>query len=185
MKKFLLGVFISVFIISCSDKKEEKAAPTETTVSSTETPKTGDQLLPMSETEGVKKGLIAFSKGDIEGMTADYADTARQLWSSLDSLVGKKAIQDYYKSRWAIIDSLNFSDFVIVPLKMVEQQTPMVQTGKWVLAWSFAHVKYKNGKKIDFWVHNVYHYNSADKIDFVGQYLDRQPIVAATKGLVK
>ena len=185
MKKVLFGVIISVFFISCADKAEEKTAPAESTLSSTETAKSGDQLLPMSETESVKKGLIAFSKGDIDGMTADYADTARQLWSNLDSLVGKKAIQDYYKSRWAIIDSLNFSDFVIVPLKMEEQQTPIVQTGKWVLAWSFAHVKYKNGKKLDFWVHNVYHYNSDDKIDFVGQYLDRHPIMEATKGLVK
>lgn len=182
MKKILFGVFVSVFFISCADKAEEKPAP-EATLTSADTKETGDELLAMSETEGVKKGLIAFSKGDIEGMTAEYADTVRQLWSSLDSLVGKKAIQDYYTARWKLIDSLNFSDYIIVPLKMGVQQTPIVQTGKWILAWSFAHVKYKNGKKLDFWVHNAYHYNSAGKIDFVGQYLDRHPIMEATKGM--
>jgi hypothetical protein len=137
----------------------------------------------MSETEGVKRGLTAFSKGDIEGMTADYADTVFQLWSNLDSLRGKTAVQDYYKARWKLIDSINYSDHILVPLNVNVQQSPFAPPGKWILAWSFAHVKYKNGKKLDLWVHNVYHYNSANKIDFVGQYLDRQPIVEATKGM--
>lgn len=182
MKKFLFGVFISAFLLSCSDeKKDEATASTEaTTTTSPEPKKTGDEILDMSETDGVKKGLTAFSQGDIEGMTADYADTVFQLWSGLDSLRGKKAVQDYYKSRWALIDSLNFSDHILVPLKANVQQSMYAPTGKWILAWSFAHVKYKNGKKIDFWVHNVYHYNDANKIDFVGQYLDRDPIMKAT-----
>lgn len=182
MKKILFGVFISVFIISCADKAEESTAAATTTATD-DTKKGGDEILPMSETEGVKKGLIAFSKGDIDGMTADYADTAFYLWSALDSLRGKKAIQDYYKGRWALIDSLNFSDFILVPLKANLQQSMYAPTGKWILAWAFAHVKYKNGKKLDMWIHNVYHYNSADKIDFVGQYMDRQPILEATKGM--
>jgi hypothetical protein len=185
MKKFLFGAFISAFLLGCSnEKKEEATASTEPTTATATTPeakKTGDEILDMSETEGVKKGLIAFSKGDIEGMTADYADTVLHLWSALDSLRGKKAVQDYYKSRWTLIDSLNFSDHILLPLKANVQQTMYAPTGKWVLAWSFAHVKYKNGKKLNFWVHNAYHYNDANKIDLVGQYLDRDPIVRATK----
>lgn len=182
MKKILFGVFVSIFIISCADKAEENTS-SATTTAADDTHKGGDEILPMSETEGVKKGLIAFSKGDIDGMTADYADTAFYLWSALDSLRGKKAIQDYYKARWALIDSLNFSEFILVPLKANIQQSMFAPTGKWILAWALAHVKYKNGKKINFWVHNVYHYNSANKIDFVGQYLDRHPILEATKGM--
>jgi hypothetical protein len=182
MKKILFGVFISAILIACNDKTEEKTGSTEATVSADDK-NTGDELLAMSETDGVKKGLIAFSKGDIDGMTADYVDTVFQLWSGLDSLRGKKAVQDYYKARWALIDSLNFSEFILVPLKVNMQQSQFAPTGKWVLAWSFAHVKYKNGKKLDFWVHNVYHYNSANQIDFVGQYLDRHPIMEATKGM--
>jgi hypothetical protein len=70
-----------------------------------------------------------------------------------------------------------------VPLQVNMQQSMYAPVGKWVLAWTFAHVKYKNGKKLDFWVHNVYHYNSANKIDFVGQYMDRRPIMEAAKSI--
>jgi hypothetical protein len=183
MKKILFGVFISVFLISCADKAEENTATATTTAATDDTKKGGDELLSMSETDGIKRSLTAFSKGDLEGMTADYADTCFMLWSSMDSLRGKQAIKDYYTGRWKLIDSINYSDHILVPLKMNVQQSSFAPTGKWILAWSFAHVKYKNGKKLDLWVHNVYHYNSADKIDFVGQYLDRQPIMEATKGM--
>ena len=182
MKKFLFGVFISAFLLGCSNEKKEEATASTEPTTAPEPPKAGDEILDMSETEGVKKGLLAFSKGDIEGMTADYADTVFHLWSSLDSLRGKKAVQDYYKSRWALIDSLNFSEHILLPLKANVRQSMSTPIGKWILAWSFAHVKYKNGKKLDFWVHNVYHYNDANKIDIVGQYLDREPITKATKG---
>ncbi len=181
MKRILSGVLISVFMFACSNEKNEEKPATAT---SSDTPKNADELMVMSETDGVKNGLMAFSKGDIDGMTADYADDARQLWSSGDSLVGKKAIQDYYKGRWQIIDSLNFSEFILVPLKVNMQQSQYAPTGKWVLAWSLAHVKYKNSKKLDFWVHSVYHYNDAGKVDFIGQYLDRHPIMEATKDLM-
>jgi len=183
MKKILLGVFISVFIISCADKAEENTATATTTAATDDTKKGGDEILSMSETDGVRKGLAAFSKGDIDGMTADYADTCFLLWSSMDSIRGKKGIKDYYVARWKLIDSINYSDHILVPLQVNVQQSAFAPTGKWILAWSFAHVKYKNGKKLDLWVHNVYHYNSANQIDFVGQYLDRAPILEATKGM--
>ena len=80
-----------------------------------------------------------------------------------------------------MIDSLSFSDHIAVPLMARVQQSQAAPPGKWVLTWSFAHVKYKNGKRLNFWVHNVNHYNDAGKVDFVGQYLDRHPIIEATK----
>ena len=184
MKKFLFGVFISAFLIACNNEKTEgNTATTEPTTTSTDTKTTGDQLLAMSEGDWAKTALAAFAKGDIDGMTANYEDTVFYLWSAMDSLRGKKAVQDYYKGRWKLIDSLSFSDHVILPINMAVQQTPFAPTGRWTLVWSFAHVKYKNGKKLNFWVHNVYHHTSSGKVDFVGQYLDRQPIVTATKGM--
>jgi len=182
MKKFLFGVFISVFFISCTDKAEEKPTTTETSAS-TEVKKTGDELLPASEGDMIRTSLAAFTKGDIEGFTANYDDNARLLWSSGDSLVGKKAIQDYYKGRWKLIDSLSYSDHVIVPLRMAVEQTQYAPLGKWILVWSFAHVKYKNGKKLDFWVHTANHVNDAGKVDLAAQYIDRHPIMEATKGM--
>jgi hypothetical protein len=184
MKKVLFGVFTCFLLFACNDKAEEQTDTATATSSATaDANKTTDELLPMSETESVKRSMLAFTRGDVEGMTADYADTAFYLWSSLDSIRGKQKIQEYYKGRWALIDSLNYSEFILVPLKVNMQQSMYAPTGKWVLAWTFAHVKYKNGKKLDFWVHNVYHYNSANKIDFVGQYLDRRPIMEATKSI--
>jgi hypothetical protein len=119
-------------------------------------------------------------------MTANYDDNARFLWSGGDSAVGKAAIMDYWKGRWKLIDSLNFSDIILLPVKINESQSPQYATpGKWVLAWTFSHVKYKNGKTLHFWVHTDYHYNDAGKIDATIQYIDRQPIVEATKDLMK
>jgi len=181
MKNFLFGVFISAFLIGCSNEKAEENSSATAATTSTDTKKGGDELLATSEGDWAKAGLTAFSRGDIEGMTANYEDTVFYLWSGGDSLRGKKAVQEYYKGRWALIDSLNFSDHVILPVNMAVQQSAFAPTGKWTLTWSFAHVKYKTGKKVDFWVHNVYHHTSSGKVDFVGQYIDRVPINAASK----
>jgi hypothetical protein len=190
MKKILSGFVISAILISCGgDKKDgEMAMGKDTTMAAaTETAKApaGAELLEMSKADPVKKGMMAFSSKDIEGMTAEYADTVHYTWSSGDSLIGKQAVKDYYNGRLKLIDTLTYSDFILLPVKVNESQTPMAPTGDWVLAWAFAHVKYKNGKKLNFWVHQVNHYNSGGKIDFVGQYLDRAPINAATMGMKK
>ena len=182
MKKILMGVFISAFLLACNnEKKETKASSDESTTASSSDKKNVDELLDLSEGDGVKNAVIAFSKGDIDGMTANYADTILYQWSSGDTLRGIKAVQDYYRGRWKLIDSLNYSEHIVLPVKVGVQQSLYAPTGKWVLLWSFAHVKYKNGKKIDFWVHNVNHFNDAGKIDFIGQYLDRHPIMEASK----
>ncbi len=186
MKKILLGVFISAFMISCSnEKKEDKAASnTGTTVGSEKKP--ASEMLDLSEGDAVKSSMTAFSKADIEGMTALYDDNVRFLWSSGDSLIGKQAVKDYYTGRWKLIDSLNFSEQIVLPVKVNEMQTATNPApGKWVLHWGFVHVKYKNGKKLNFWVHNDYHYNDAGKVDVAIQYIDRHPIMEATKGLMK
>lgn len=46
-------------------------------------------------------------------------------------------------------------------------------------------VKYKNGKAIQFWAHNARHYNDDGKIDVFAQYIDRHPVIEASKDLVK
>ncbi len=188
MKKVLLGFAISAFFVSCSGENTETAANTDTTAAAaTETAKTpaAAELLDMSKTEPVKKGMIAFSNRDIDGMTAEYADNVRYNWSSGDSLIGKQAVKDYYAGRLKLIDTLYYSDFVMLAVRANEPQSPLVQKGDYVLGWAFTHVKYKNGKKLDFWLHQVNHYNDAGKIDFVSQYIDRAPINEATKGLAK
>lgn len=185
MKKFLLAVVITALLASCnSEKKEEaaKAADTATTESATEK-KAASELLDLSAGESVKQSFEAFAKGDVDGMAAGFADNIRYTWSSGDSLIGKQAVMDYYKGRLKLIDSVTVSEPIILPVQVNESQSKYAPTGKWVLYWAMLNVKYKNGKKINFWMHNVNHFNDAGKVDFVGQYMDRHQIIEATKGM--
>ncbi len=182
MKKILLGVFLAAFLFACNNEKTESTGTTDATAATTEV-QTGDEILPMSEADGVKTSFAAFSKGDIDGMTANYDENIRFYWSGGDSLIGKKAVHDYYTGRWNLIETLEFAQHVVLPVKVNVSQAPGHTTGKWVLHWGNVNVKYKNGKKISFWVHNDYHYNDAGKIDVSIQYIDRQPLLEATKGM--
>lgn len=182
MRKLFFGVICSLLFAACSNEKKEGTEPTTATANpAADTKSSGNELLPMSEADAVKAGMEAFAKGDIDGMTANYDDNILYRWSSGDSLNGKQAVADYYKGRWALIESFSYSDQIFLPVMVREQQSPYHRLGKWVLSWSFAHVKYKNGKKLDFWIHAVSHYNDAGKVDYIGQYLDRHPIIEATK----
>lgn len=183
MKKFLIGVIISTIFISCAEKAEEKPA-TETAAATTETKKMATELLDLSEADGIKAGLAAFTKGDIDGMTASFDDNIRYFFSGGDSLIGKQKVKDYFTGRWKIIDSVTYSETILLPLRINESQSPKYATlGKWVFTWNFAHVKYKNGKWLHFWIHTDYHYDDAGKVNTVVQFIDRQPIVEATKGM--
>ena len=183
MKKFLFGVFISVFFISCAEKAAETPT-TETSASTTETKKAATEVLDLSEADGVKAGFAALANRDVNAMTASYDDNVAYRWSGGDSAIGKKAVMDYWNARLNLIDSLSFSEVIVLPIKINESQSPQYATlGKWVLAWNLTHVKYKNGKWLHFWVHTDYHYNDAGKVDAVVQYIDRHPIMEATKGM--
>ena len=182
MKKILFGVFICAFLLACNEKAEEKTDSTNATSTATaDTKKTTDEILPMSEADDAKNSLLAFAKGDVNGMTAHYDDNAKYFWSSGDSLVGKQAIQDYYNGRWKIIDSIKVIDQVVLPVKVNTSQATEHVLGKWVLVWSKMQVKYKNGKTIGFWTHADYHYNNAGKVDVGIQYIDRHQIMEASK----
>lgn len=184
MKKFLFGVFISVFFISCAEKADESST-TETAASTTETKKAAPtEVLDISEADGIKAGFSALANRDVNAMTDNYDDNVVYRWSGGDSAIGKKAVADYWNGRLKLIDSLNFSEVILLPIKINESQSPQYAVvGKWVLAWNFTHVKYKNGKWLHFWVHTDYHYNDAGKVDRVIQYIDRHPIMEATKGM--
>ena len=137
----------------------------------------------ISAGESVKQSFEAFARGDIDAMTANFADTLLYSWSSGDSLRGKKAVADYYKGRRSLIDSVSVAEPIVLPIQVNESQSKYAPTGKWVLYWAMLNVKYKNGKKISFWMHNVNHFNEAGKVDYIGQYIDRGQIAAATAGM--
>ena len=184
MKKFFFGVFISLFFISCNEKAEDKPTTETIAPTTTETKKAATEVLDISEADGVKAGFAALANRDVTTMTANYDDNVAYRWSSGDSAIGKKAVTDYWNGRLKLIDSINFSDVILLPIRINESQNPKYAVvGKWVLAWNFSHVKYKNGKWLHVWVHTDYHYNDAGKVDVVIQYIDRHPIMEATKGM--
>jgi len=182
-KIFILAASCMIFF-ACSNKKDDKKKE-EGTTTTTDGKKPATELLAVSEGDLVKRSFDAFAKGDIDGMTADFDDNIRYTWSNGDSLIGKQAVKDYYKGRWNLIQSISFSNHIILPLQVNESQQPEVAPpGKWVLYWQMSDVTYKNGKNIKFWSHSVNHLNDAGKIDFAGLYMDRHPIIEATKDLM-
>lgn len=184
MKKFISGVIISLFFIACTDKPEDKTASATSSANAETKQTTADEILPMSEADGAKNSLLAFAKGDVAAMTANYDDNAKYFWSNGDSLVGRQAIADYYTGRWKLIESLQVLGQVVLPVKVNTSQAPEHAPGKWVLVWSNIEVKYKNGKAIKFWTHADYHYNTAGKVDVAIQYIDRHQLLEATKDLM-
>ena len=184
MRKSLIGVVISLVLLSCNNAKKEEApktaeAGTEATAPEKKAPA---ELLDMSTADVIKQSFEAFTKGDVDGMAANFADTVFYTWSAGDTIRGKQGVIDYYKGRWKVIDSAAVSETIVLPVQVNESQSKFAPTGKWVLYWGLWHVKYKNGKKINFWMHNVNHFNDAGKVDFVGQYIDRHQIMQASGG---
>jgi hypothetical protein len=185
MRNFLFVLAVLAIITSCDNQKKDeltKSADEGTSVSATDK-KPASELLDPAEGAAVRQSFEAFARGDVDAMVSNFADTIYYSWSGGDSLRGKQAVADYYKSRWKLIDSFAISETIVLPVQVNESQSRFAPTGKWTLYWGLMHVKYKNGKKLNFWIHSVNHLNEAGKVDFIGQYMDRHPIIEATKGM--
>ncbi len=188
MKKMFIMAACCLVLLSCGNKKkdEEKKPANDSTVMGGGDKKPASELLDLSVADPVKNLLADFAKGDVDGMVSYLDDNVRYTWSGGDSLIGKQAVKDFYKGRWNLIQSINFSNEIVLPIQVNESQQPDVAPpGKWILNWVMTDVTYKNGKNLKFWQHSVNHLNEAGKIDFVGLYIDRQPIMEAVKDLVK
>lgn len=181
MKKFFSAIIIAALFTACNseEKKAETAAATE---SKTDDGKAPVEILNDSNmVAGAMAAFAAFEKKDIEGYTANMDDNVMFRWSGGDSLAGKAAVKTYYSGRYNIIDTIKFSDHIWLPLMANTSPNGVVSAGKWLLSWYKVDVKYKNGKAITFWAHNTQHFNDAGKIDQFNQYIDRHPIMEATK----
>jgi hypothetical protein len=185
MKKIIPGIIFCACLWACNDDKQGQIA-SDVTADSSSGKNVVNQLLDISEADGVKAAFAALAKGDVEGMTANYDDNAKWYFSGGDSAIGKQAIKDYWNGRLKLIETLAFPEIIVLPVKINESESPRyAPNGKWVFAWTMTQVKYKNGKTLNFWVHTDYLYNEAGKIVNVIQFIDRHPIMEATKGLVK
>jgi len=183
MKKFFFIAAGCCLLASCTNQPSEPAnTETKDSVTSAKTP----TMPPQAEfadaryTEMGKKHLAQLASGDIDGWMEAFADDAKFYWSAGDSLDGKTAIANYWRERRTkVIDSLRFSMDIWLPMKVNRPQQGPDMPGNWLLSWNMVDVKYKNGKKLSFWVHSLQHYNNNDKVDRYIQYIDRAPIVKA------
>jgi len=185
MKKIFMILLLAFLFTACNNESKT----TDATTAGADTAATAKQApveLLGDELNAASKAIWEnFSKGDADAMTANFDDNARMNFSGGDTLVGKKAITDYYKGRWKILETLKFSDEIWLPIKANQSPNGITQTGKWMLSWHRVDAKYKNGKSITFWAHNATHFSDAGKVDFIAQYIDRHPIIEATKDLMK
>jgi len=178
MKKSIAWAVLCCLLFSCTNPSSGPAAK-DTTAAMTSAPATPPQseFADARYTDIGKKVMSQLSSGDIKSMMENYADDAVYSWSAGDSLAGKAAIDNYWTMRRSkVIDSLQFSRDIWLPLKVNRPQQGPDVTGIWLLNWTEVHVKYKNGARLAMWVHTDYHFNQADKIDRQITYIDRAPI---------
>jgi ketosteroid isomerase-like protein len=176
MKKLFLFVLCASLFIGC---KKEAAMESATTIKDST-----DKVAPVEFADAKysdigKKLLDDLSKGDMDAWMSNYADNAKYYWNSGDSLVGKPAIDKFWRERRTnVIETITFAKDIWLPLKVNEKgNIPM--DGYWLLSWYQVTAKYKGGGTMTQWIHNTYHFDSNDKIDMVNQYLDRVAINAA------
>jgi hypothetical protein len=127
-----------------------------------------------------KKMFASLSSGDMAGYLNGYADNAVYQWNNGDSLAGKAAISEFWtKRRTEVIETLTFSNEIWLPIKVNKPQS-VEAPGVWLLGWYQVNAKYKTtGKTMVQWMHIDLHFDVADRIDRVIQYVDSEPITAA------
>ena len=182
MKKMFVLAFGSLLFMGCNNDtdagKKTDAAPA---VAAGDTKMQDAEFADAKYAEVGKKALAAMSSGDMDAWVSNYADNAVYYWNGGDSLAGKAAITDYWKKRRTeVIDSISFSSDIWLPVKVNKPQAPEQAPGVWLLGWYKIKAKYKTGKSMVQWSHIDYHFDAADKIDRVIQYIDKAPINAAT-----
>lgn len=183
MRKLFFLLLVTVLFIGCNNNKtaEQKSEPAVAAGSETkEVPPA--EIADSKYIEIGKKGIAALSSGDIDGWMTEYADNAVYRWNYGDSLVGKPAITAYWKKRRGeVIDSITFQNDIWLPVKVNTPQQKVQTAGVWLLGWYLVNAKYKTGKKMSQWIHIDMHFDANDKIDNSIMYLDRTPIIEATK----
>lgn len=176
MKKLLLLVLCATLFVACKKEATPKALSTSDT---TDAPTPPAEFADNKYSDIGKKMLAALSKNKMDDWTNSFAEDAKYYWNNGDSLVGKPAIDKYWRDRRAnVIETITFEEEIWMPIKVNEKgNIPM--DGIWLLSWHKTTAKYKGGATMKQWIHSTYHFNSDDKIDRVHQYLDRVPIMEA------
>lgn len=175
MKNVFYALIGSAALLSCSQPKQEQQEATPAVEAK-------PQPVEFADSKYIaigKEGIAALASGDVDTWMKAFADNATYSWSSGDSIVGKKAIADYWtERRGKVIDKMTISKDIWLPLK-VNQPQQKEEPGIWLMSWYQVEPTYKGGVTLKFWVHTLLHFDASDKIDRVVQFIDRAPINAA------
>ncbi len=184
MRKIILPFAVALLFTSCNSEKKEAATAGDAMVkTSTETASDKPAPAEIADAKYMDMGkqmMSDFAAGNIDAYGEHFADNAVYLYSSGDSMAGKKAIVDYWKNRRAtVVESVAMSNDIWLPIKVNQPQRGPDLPGVWLMGWHQVNAKYKNGKSLQFWTHQDMHYNEAGKVDRLIMYIDRGPINAA------
>ena len=174
MRILLMGIVAACILFACDNNTAESKSKDDSTAKKSGTMQS--EFADAKYTDMGKASMVHFAKGDYEAWAEQFDENVVYSWSSGDSLTGKAAVVNYWKERRKLIDSVTLSNDIWLPIKINVPQRGPDMPGVWTLQWQQVDVKYKNGKKLMFWVHTGSHYNKADKVDRVITYMDRAPI---------
>jgi hypothetical protein len=175
MKTFFTLLLVPAILFSCQTRTAEGKG--ESNALSGATADNAAEFADPKYTEIGRRHTTMFENGNIQGWAQMFADNAVLVWSGGDSLVGKKAITDYWLNRRDnVVDSIDISNEIWLPVKVNKSQQEADLPGVWLLSWHQFTTKYRNGKTLTGWVHSDYHFNDDDKVDRWIQYLDRGPV---------
>lgn len=181
MRKIFLSMITLALLVSCGDDKKEKEAD-DTLVKSTsaDAKPMQSEIADAKYTDLGKAMMKNFTDGKLDAWGESLADNIVYLYSSGDSMAGKQAVLNYWKDRREkIVQSTEMTNDIWLPIKVNQSQKGPDVPGIWLLNWGQVKATYRNGKVLEFWVHQDLHYNDQDKVDRIVMYMDRAPINAA------
>ncbi len=179
MKNLVFLIIASLFIVACGQTQEE-APPAQEVVSVEPAPVLGVLVTEEKYVPELRNAMEAMGQGDIGAFTSVMSDDVVYMFNHLDSLVGKQAVNDWWQDRFDNdLQSVSFSQNIWLSLDVEEPRYPTVQPGDYVMLWTLVTGTYSTGKTMTQFIHIVYHFNDAGKVDRVTQFVDRVPIMEA------
>ncbi len=184
MRKIFLPFALLALLNSCRNEQKPGEATADPMVKNTAAT-TDEKPKPVEFADAKymdmgKKMMGDFASGNYDAYGENFADNAVYLYSSGDSIAGKKAIVAYWKDRKAkVIQSVEMSNDIWLPITVNQPQRGPDMKGTWLMGWHQVNATYKNGKSLQFWVHQDMHYDDNNKVDRLIMYIDRGPINAA------
>lgn len=171
MKKVLV-VFSTLAMFACNPATD--AAKTEVQAETSVPAASGvaSVILPAAECKPLQDAIQAYADGNLDAFLAGMDDNVKIYYPGPgDSLVGKQALTQFFKTRQDSVVSAEALNPVYMAMDNKEVNNGAAP-GKWLMAWYQWKIKYKNGKTAQFPLQITQHMNAAGKVDMGIWYYD-------------